>query len=187
MADDPVTTDVAFDGSFDAARADLDALVESQRRMNAELANAGQLGRAFGRTLTSAFVGLAVQGRSFGDVLSTLALSLSRLALNAAFKPLEGVFAGAFQSMIAAPSPVSGTSIAAPLSFSAVTGFGSSQAAAAMTAGDGGFLAAAPPPPRGGAQIVLNISTPDAESFRRSETQIAAVLARASAQGQRNL
>lgn len=185
MADDAISTGASL--NFDAARGDLDALVDSQRRMNAELALAGQLGTAFGRTLTSTFVGLAVQGKSFGDVLSTLALSLSRLALNAAFKPLEGVFAGAFQSMVAAPSPVSGASIAAPLSFSAVTGFSNSQAAAARAFGDGGALAEAPLAPRGNAHIVLNITTPDAESFRRSETQIAAVLARASAQGQRNL
>lgn len=35
--------------------------------------------------------------------------------------------------------------------------------------------------------IVVNVTTPDADSFRRSETQVAAVLARAVGLGQRNL
>ena len=35
--------------------------------------------------------------------------------------------------------------------------------------------------------ITFNVATPDAESFRRSETQMAALLSRALAQGQRNL
>lgn len=39
----------------------------------------------------------------------------------------------------------------------------------------------------GGINVTFNIATPDVESFRRSETQLAALLARAVAQGQRNL
>jgi phage-related minor tail protein len=35
--------------------------------------------------------------------------------------------------------------------------------------------------------ITFNVTTPDADSFRRSETQIAALLARAVAHGHRNL
>jgi phage-related minor tail protein len=39
----------------------------------------------------------------------------------------------------------------------------------------------------GAVQITFNIATPDAESFQRSQTQIAALLARAVGHGQRNL
>ena len=39
----------------------------------------------------------------------------------------------------------------------------------------------------GGVSITFNVTTPDADSFRRSETQIAALLARAVGAGQRNL
>jgi hypothetical protein len=39
----------------------------------------------------------------------------------------------------------------------------------------------------GGVAVTFNITTADADSFRRSETQIAALLARAVGQGQRNL
>jgi hypothetical protein len=39
----------------------------------------------------------------------------------------------------------------------------------------------------GGVHITFNVSTPDAASFQRSETQLAALLARAVAHGHRNL
>jgi hypothetical protein len=39
----------------------------------------------------------------------------------------------------------------------------------------------------GGAQVTLNVSTPDAKSFLKSESQVAALLSRALAKGQRNL
>jgi phage-related minor tail protein len=38
-----------------------------------------------------------------------------------------------------------------------------------------------------GLQITFNVTANDAESFRRSEAQISAMLARAAALGQRNL
>ena len=38
-----------------------------------------------------------------------------------------------------------------------------------------------------GVSVTINVSTPDAESFRRSESQIAAMLARVVTMGQRNL
>ena len=40
---------------------------------------------------------------------------------------------------------------------------------------------------QGGANITVNISTPDAESFRQSQGQVAALVARAVARGQRNM
>jgi phage-related minor tail protein len=36
-------------------------------------------------------------------------------------------------------------------------------------------------------QVTINIATPDVEGFRRSQSQIAAMLSRTVAQGQRNL
>ncbi|MGL4395571.1 MAG: phage tail tape measure protein, partial [Hyphomicrobium sp.] len=39
----------------------------------------------------------------------------------------------------------------------------------------------------GGGNITINIRTDDAESFRRSEAQVAAMVARAAAYGRRNL
>jgi phage-related minor tail protein len=38
-----------------------------------------------------------------------------------------------------------------------------------------------------GVNVTFNVATPDAESFRRTEAQISAMLARAIAHGQRNM
>jgi len=39
----------------------------------------------------------------------------------------------------------------------------------------------------GGVNVIVNISTPDAQSFRQSQSQVAAMMARAVSRGQRNL
>jgi hypothetical protein len=174
-------------GAFGDVRSEIDALAASQRRLNLELGTAGQLGQQFGRTLSAAFVGLAVQGKSFGDVLSSLALSLSRLALGAAFKPLESALGSAFQSLVAAPSLFSGASIATPAAFPLSAGSSLTSAASATASSFTEPSFAAVMGDRAMPSIVLNVTAPDAESFRRSETQVAAVLARAVGAGQRNL
>jgi phage-related minor tail protein len=50
-----------------------------------------------------------------------------------------------------------------------------------------GTIAATPAAQSPRPQIVLNVTTPDAQSFARSEPQLAALMARALARGQRNL
>lgn len=190
MTDDFAGSDAAITvgaSSLDAMQQRLAAIADSQQRLNAELAISTQLGRQFGRTLASAFVGVAIQGKSFGDVLSSLALRLSQLALGAAFKPLEGAFGNVFQSLLSSPSLFSGGSIATPASFPIPSGSGSSGASGIGDAGYSGSGTASAFPMASSPSVVLNVTTPDAESFRRSETQLAAVLARAVGQGQRNL
>lgn len=39
----------------------------------------------------------------------------------------------------------------------------------------------------GGVSVTVNISTPDAAGFQRSQSQVSAMIARAVARGQRNL
>jgi phage-related minor tail protein len=172
-----------------------------------ELAKASGYGRQFGRALTSAFEGIALRGKSLGEVLRSLALSLSRMALQAAFKPLErgignlfsGLFGGAFGfakgGVLARGAPVpfaSGGVIASPIAFPltggrvGIAGERGAEAILPLARGADGRLGVRA---EGGAgiSVTFNVSTPDADSFRRSETQIAAMLARAVAQGQRNL
>src|SRR5688572_21648065 len=54
-----------------------------------ELQRTSLIGRQFSRSMISAFEGIAVQGRSLGDVVRNLGLSLSRMVLSAAMKPLD--------------------------------------------------------------------------------------------------
>lgn len=176
-------------------------------RLQQELASAARFGRQFGAALTSAFEGAALRGRDLGDVLRSLALSLSRLALQAAFRPLEQGMASLFGGLVsggvgfarggvvhnALPVPfAAGGVIAAPIAFplaggrAGIAGERGPEAIMPLARGPDGRLGVKAQS-SGSVSVTINVSTPDADSFRRSETQIAAMLARAVAAGQRNL
>jgi phage-related minor tail protein len=171
-----------------------------------QLADCARLGTRFGNTLGNAFSDLLIRGKSFGDVLRNLALRLSDLALKAAFKPLTdaigGAFAGAVTGLAFAkggvisrgmPVPFAeGGIIASPITFPlagnrfGIAGERGPEAILPLARGPDGRLGVRAGG-GGGLNITFNVTTPDADSFRRSETQLAALLARAVAQGQRNL
>jgi len=171
-----------------------------------QLDDCARLGTRFGTTLGSAFSDLLIRGKSFGDVLRSLALRLSDLALKAAFQPLTnaigGAFAGAFSGvafakggMIQRGMPVpfaEGGIIASPITFPlagnrvGIAGERGAEAILPLARGPDGRLGVRAGG-GGGINVTFNVTTPDADSFRRSETQLAALLARAVAQGQRNL
>ncbi|MEQ1615189.1 MAG: phage tail tape measure protein [Hyphomicrobiaceae bacterium] len=174
-----------------------------------ELANATKYGKQFGTALTNAFTGLVVKGRSLSDTIDALAMSLSRIALGAAFKPLEQGLSQAFTGLLSGSSmafanggvfqgglPVpfaAGGVISSPIAFplgGAKTGIAGERGAEAimpLARGPDGRLGVKADTGGNARPIVFNITTPDADSFRRSETQVAAMLARAVQLGQRNL
>lgn len=172
-----------------------------------KLRSTSRAGAQFSNALINAFEGVAIKGRSLGDVFKSLSLSLSQIVLKAAFKPLEQGFSsllqGAFSGGLAfanggvlkqgAPVPfANGGVISSPISFplagglKGIAGERGAEAIMPLARGPDGRLGVAATG-SGGAMITINISTPDAESFRRSETQVAAMIARATALGQRNL
>lgn len=170
-----------------------------------ELERMNQLGRQFSQTMGRAFRDVTLRGRSFGDVLSSLGRQLSELALKAAFKPLQNavgstlsnVFAGGFAKggAFAGGSVVpfaQGGVVAAPTHFPLAGGrvglMGERGAEAIMPLARGpdgrlGVRASG----GGAANITVNVTTPDVDGFRRSQTQIGAMLSRTVNQGQRNL
>lgn len=172
-----------------------------------ELVSAARFGRQFSSMLGQAFDGIAVKGRGLGDVLRSLALSLSRMAFQAAFKPLEQGFSALFAGLLGGAVPfarggvvanslpvpfASGGVVRSPIAFPldrgrmGIAGERGAEAIMPLSRGPDGRLGIRAER-TGGPAIVFQISTPDVESFRRSETQIAAMLARAVALGQRNL
>ena len=175
--------------------------------LQTELRAATTLGRQFSSTLVNAFEGIAIKGRSVGDVLKGLALRLSDLALKSAFRPLEQGFATALSGLMSGsvgfargaafqgglPVPfANGGVIQSPITFPlgggrmGIAGERGAEAIMPLSRGPDGRLGVAAP--RGtGLQITFNVTATDAESFRRSEAQISAMLARAAALGQRNL
>jgi phage-related minor tail protein len=172
-----------------------------------KLATTSRLGRQFSNALVSAFNDIAIKGKSVGDVLKSLALNISQLALKAALQPLTSGLTSLFQGMIGGVLPfanggiiqqgtpvpfASGGVIASPITFPlaggalGVAGERGPEAIVPLQRGPDGRLGVAAAG-GGGQQITINISTPDAASFSRSQTQIAAMIARAVAAGQRNL
>lgn len=180
--------------------------------LQTELRNATRLGRQFSGALVDAFEGIAIKGKSVGDVFRSLALRLSDLVLKAALRPLEqgigsllsGLLSGGLGGGLAfgnggvlqqgMPVPFAkGGVISSPVTFplaGGLTGLAGERGAEAilpLARGADGRLGVAAQSGRAMPPIVINVTTPDAESFRRSETQVAAMVARAAALGQRNL
>jgi lambda family phage tail tape measure protein len=167
--------------------------------------------QGFARAMTQAFSASVTGGKQFDDVLKSLALRLSDLAVKLAFKPLEKSLASGITSLL---SGLTGSTDATNASGSVKAAFGAIKPFAAGgvigtptyfplmnggvgLAGEAGPEAIMPlkrgPDGRlgvagsGGNSITVQIATPDLESFRRSESYITGQIARAVARGQRSL
>jgi hypothetical protein len=142
----------------------------------AELRELQGLADNFGRAMTTAFRRSVVDGRALEDVLKSLALSLSSRALNQALAPIgQGLFSGLLGGLFRGVRTQAG---AVGQMTSSATGGPSSSVGANAARADSS---------RGGVNVVFHVTTPDAESFRRAEGEVTAMLARAVARGQRGL
>lgn len=169
---------------------------------------------AFARAMTGAFSQSVTGARGFDDALKSLFLRLSDLSLQLAFKPLTNGLAGGINQLFTglfglgggtagmgasltaamgaikpfASGGVIGTPTFFPLSSGGLglAGEAGPEAIMPLTRTADGRLGVAA---GGGAavRITVNIATPDAESFRRSEAFITGQIARAVARGQRSL
>jgi phage-related minor tail protein len=176
-------------------------LTRQMRSLNAVTAQ-------FGRSLSKALASGIAQGKGFDDVLRNIGQRFLELALKAAFKPLENSIGSMFSGLFKGFSGFSGFGGggAGPTTFFAeggvvstphyfpmgrglgIAGERGAEAILPLARGPDGRLGVAAGGGAGGpVRIVMNISTPDAESFRRSEAQVSASLARAVARGQRSL
>ncbi len=162
-----------------------------------------------GTTLATALDGVATKGKSVTTIIDALALSLSKMVLNAAFKPLDGLLSGAIGGLLSGnatpfasggvfsgglPVPfASGGVISSPVSFplgngqTGLAGERGPEAIMPLSRGADGKLGIAGAGGAAPMSVTFNVVSPDAQSFARSETQIAALLARTVSQGQRNL
>jgi phage-related minor tail protein len=161
---------------------------------------------AFAKAISKAFADASAGGKQFDDVLKQLALRLSGMAVAQAFSPatkglagglsklFEGLFGGgespeAMRMRVITPF-ASGGVIGAPTYFPlasgglGLAGEAGPEAIVPLTRGADGRLgiamSAAGQPPN----VTVQIATPDAQSFRRSEAYITGQIARAVARGQ---
>lgn len=177
------------------------------RDFEEKMRGATRIGNQFSTSLINAFEGIAIKGRGLGDVLKSLALNLSQIVLKAALKPLTAGLGDVVQGLLGgglafakggviqrgAPVPfASGGVIASPIAFpmagglTGIAGEKGPEAIMPLTRGADGRLGVVARG-GGGAGITINIQTPDVESFRRSQSQVAAMITRAAALGNRNL
>jgi phage-related minor tail protein len=165
---------------------------------------------AFASAITKAFAQATSGGKQFDDVLKSLALRLSSLSVQAALKPLakdvaKG-FGGVLNSLLAGGmdgaagagvSPMTafaeGGVIGAPTYFPlpsggfGVAGESGPEAIVPLVRGKDGQLGIGVAGSAAPANITVQIATPDAGSFRKSEAYITGQIARAVARGQRSL
>ena len=180
--------------------------------LQTELGKATSYSRQFSASLISAFDGVTAKGRSFNDVIGQVTLSLSKMVLQSSLRPLQeglselmasslsglgsGVAAFAAGGVLKSGVPIpfaNGGVVASPVTFplgdgrTGLAGERGAEAILPLTRGSDGKLGIRTSSSGGGQTIVFNVQANDAESFRRSETQIAAMVARAVSAGNRNL
>jgi len=159
---------------------------------------------AFSAAISQAFRQAVIGGRSFEAVLSTLGMRIAGLALERALAPLDRLFSGfidgAFRGFgLARGGVVSGGQVTgfarggivdAPTLFPLARGIGlmgeaGPEAVLPLARGSDGALGVRAA--TGGVHVSFNVTATDADSFRRSEAQVTAMLARAVSRGQRGL
>jgi phage-related minor tail protein len=182
-----------------------------------QLQSLDKLAKGFGTSLSGAFAKGVTSGKELDGVLASLGKTLVTASLRSALKPLEtslkdglgslfkGLFsgtgtAGEGTTAMALGGVVSGGQVvpfaqggvvAAPAYFPLGRGLGlmgerGAEAIMPLARGPDGRLGVS----TGGGRpvsVTVNIATPDSGSFRRSEAQVSAALARAVARGQRGL
>jgi phage-related minor tail protein len=183
-------------------------LVDTTRETARQLESLRGLSDRFGESLTRAFARGIAQGQELDGILRTLGRSFVEMGLRSAFAPLQSMVSQAVGSFFGAPGATGfaqggvfsqgmvtpfaqGGVIASPTAFPLGRGLGlmgerGAEAVMPLARGPDGRLGIRS---QGGRplSVTVNIATPDVESFRRSEAQVSAALARAGARGQRGL
>jgi phage-related minor tail protein len=149
----------------------------------------------FGRTVAGAFARGVVSGKSFDEILRGIGQRFVDMALQAALKPatslLDGLVSGLAGSLGAVMPFADGGVVGAPTYFAMGRGVGlmgeaGPEAVMPLARGPDGKLGVRGGG-GGGTTVNVSIAAQDVESFRRSESRVAATLARAVARGQRGL
>lgn len=184
------TADLAFD---------LRSSTAEIRRLEQET---NSLSRSFGSGLRRAFDTAIFKGGKLSDVMRGLAQSLSRSVLNAALAPVQngigtalsgllpgfakgGAFGAGSVRAFAKGGVVSGPTTFPMRGGAGLMGEAGPEAIMPLTRGpDGALGVKAEGGMHGG--VTVNITTRDADSFRRSQSQVSAAIARAVRRGERN-
>ena len=181
---------------MDTDPSSLDDTLTTADALSAVMADLEGRSQRFGSALTSALKSATVSGNSLESVLKSLGNRLTDIALGSALKPLENSLSSAVGGLIgSATSSVTafadGGVVRSPSYFPlgsdvGLMGEAGAEAILPLRRGPDGALGVATHG-GGGTQVVFNVTATDAASFKKSEGQITAMLARSVARGQRGL
>jgi phage-related minor tail protein len=170
------------------------------------LRNLEKLSASFGSQLSGALKSAAVSGKDLDDILRRIGLNLAGLALEQGLKPLQSLAGGLFSSLLGGLSGIlpfakggvpghvvpfaAGGVVSAPSYFPVgrtigVMGEAGPEAILPLQRSADGRLGVAAAGGGGSVNVVFNVTTPDASSFRKSEAQMTGMLARAVSRGTR--
>ena len=193
--DDLETQIETLDDSFGAATDMAAAFNSEMTRVRAAFTGTGfdvaSLERGISGGLRKAIKGAAIDGDSLSESLTTLAETMINTAFNAAVNPVADHFGNAISQgiggLVGGLSPFAkGASFARGRVQPFASGGVVSGPVAFPMRGGAGLMGEAGPEAIMPLSVVMNVTTADAESFRRSQGQIAAQLGRVIGRGQRN-
>lgn len=159
-----------------------------------EIDRIGDLANGVARSISAAFRGALMEGKSVQSVLGDIARSFADIALKAAIRPLGDLAGGLVGSLFKAVDPAlvkpfaKGGVIAAPTYFPmggamGLMGERGAEAIMPLARGPDGRLGVAG---GGGAvHVTFNVTASDARSFAASEAELSAMLLRAVKRGMR--
>ena len=170
----------------------------------------GSMSRSIGGGLRRAFDGVIFDGMRLSDALRTVATSMVDAAYNTAMRPVQNAvgssIANGVNSLLSGLLPFQqggaisqgrvmpfarGGIVRGPSTFPMRGGLGlmgeaGPEAILPLARGADGRLGVASSGGGGSVHVTMNITTPDVQGFRRSQSQVAAEMGRALARGQRN-
>ena len=173
-----------------------DSFTDELSDVSRELDRIGSLADGVARSISAAFRGALVDGKSFQSLLGDIARSFADIALKAAIKPLGNLVGGLVENLFGATNPAlggvtpfaKGGVIATPSYFPMSGGLGlmgeaGPEAIMPLARGADGRLGVAG---GGGAvHVSFNVTASDARSFAASEAELSAMLLRAVKRGTR--
>lgn len=195
-------------GVTSAFQRELDSVQGSMKAAGRE---ASGMSSSVTTSIRKAFEGVIFDGERLSDALASVGRSLSSSVLTSALQPVQGALNSAVNSGVssllsgflpfAKGAAFTGGRVAAfarggvvdgPTHFPTRSGLGlmgeaGPEAIMPLARGADGKLGVRGAGGSGGVQVTMNISTPDAAGFQRSQTQIAAEMNRAIQRGRRNL
>ncbi|MDX5358752.1 MAG: phage tail tape measure protein [Rhodobacterales bacterium] len=204
----------ALEASLGGAQAMTAAFDGELRRMQESMVftgrEVGSLTLGIGGGLRRAFDGLVFDGLKLSDALRQVAQSMVSSVYNTAMRPVQNAVGGAIangvNSLLSGMMPFAnggafsqgrvmpfaqGGVVTSPVAFpmrggTGLMGEAGPEAIMPLARGADGRLGVVASGGGRAVNVVMNITTPDAAGFQRSQSQIAAQMSRALARGQRN-